>query len=1662
MTQITPPTGFEQPAALPPSADTLLPADGASGASLVDAIITPTPGLVIDTASIVVVSAPGSIAYYNGGLTGLGIGAGLLITSGTTPGFSNTVGWFGQDNGMAGDADLDAVINPVFQTMSYDATSISFNFEVTDPSITGISFSIVFGTDEYPEWVDQFVDIAAIVVNGVNVAFFGNVPNAPLSVISQNLAAGYFIDNADSHLPIEYDGVSHVLTVFAPVHLGTNSIKIAIADTGDHIYDSGLFISGFHGTNLPTSGVSQDVPCTEGNDDVSGGGSSEVINGLGGDDHLNGGGGDDVIAGGSGTDDLQGGAGKDFLDGGGGHDLVNGGQGDDTLQFSGDDVLDGGDGVDTVIIDLSASAAGVSLDFSNPASVQTLPDGSTMTNVETVSFIGGSAADQVTGGGNADTLNGGLGDDRLAGGAGDDAVEGGGGNDIAVFSGGSFNYKISYSAGAYLVEDLRAGAPDGADRVTGVETFRFSNGDFDPATLVSHGETILGTAGDDVLGGSAFDDTFSTGAGDDIVDSLGGNDQIDLGADNDIVHAGAGDDVITGGLGDDEVWGDDGVDTIVFSGNFADYAIIEQGDGYRITDLRAGSPDGRDQAVGVEYAAFADGTVKLTIGSPPVIETSVVSGQFTEPGSPTGVANLGGQILFSDKDHDDTHTLSVVGSAGDQSGLTFNATMNHDTSGSHDGQVDWSLDIDTAVINALGEGQVRTVTYTVRVTDSAGNSTDQDVTVDITGTNDAPIVSGDILAEVSDATGVVTVDALTNTSDVDLGAKLHVAGAPASLPAGVAFDAVSQTFSVDPADPALLAATGGTDATINVDYMVTDGLVSVAARIVFHVTGTGVPINSAPVVAGDVDGGTVGEDAAPLVLDLLGQASDANAGDVLAVKNGAAGVTATLTSGVWTAGLAFGVSGASASIDPAQFNTLAAGDVLAWTLDYVVADGAGGETAARTVFTIAGANDAPDALALSASHVTEASAAGTQVGVLTGHDVDHGDSLAFSINSDPSGLFAVSGDKLVVAAGATLSAATVGAHTVRVAVTDAAGASYLKDFVVTVDGLVGATIVGTKGNDVINGVTAPAGQPHATESADTIRGGAGNDTISSLGGADTVRGETGNDTLLGGTGSDVLDGGLGIDTLDGGAGDDVILIRGTEAQKDLFTGGSGEESLGDAVRVEGTAAVSLNGFDATAQGIERWIGNGQNVLGSSLSERFDLSGLTQISGLSYVDAGSGNDLLIGSTFVDDLRGGSGNDDIDGGAGADILQGGSGNDTYHVDDAGDQIIELTGAGTDTVLSSIDFSLAGANLENLTIVGGVGRTGVGNALANLMTGGAGADTLDGGDGKDVLDGGAGDDTLIGGLDDDTFLVDSAGDVIVEAANGGKDTVKATASSYTLSGNLETLIYVGAGAFTGIGNDLANTITGDAGDDTLNGGAGDDKLYGGLGADNLIGGDGKDSLDGGAGADTLAGGAGNDSYIIDDSLDAIIEVAGGGSDSARVTAQAWTLSDQVESLTFIGSGDFAGTGNALANSMTGGGGADSLVGLGGADKLIGGAGGDSLTGGSGADTLTGGLGADVFVFTTASDSLVSAQDRIVDFSQLDGDRIDLSQIDANSGLGGDQAFDFLGTAAFTHHAGELRYAVVGGVTTVSLDINGDGVADMAFKLTGAISLTVSDFFL
>lgn len=144
--------------------------------------------------------------------------------------------------------------------------------------------------------------------------------------------------------------------------------------------------------------------------------------------------------------------------------------------------------------------------------------------------------------------------------------------------------------------------------------------------------------------------------------------------------------------------------------------------------------------------------------------------------------------------------------------------------------------------------------------------------------------------------------------------------------------------------------------------------------------------------------------------------------------------------------------------------------------------------------------------------------------------------------------------------------------------------------------------------------------------------------------------------------------------------------------------------------------------------------------------------------------------------------------------------------------------------------------------------------GTSNADVLYGNAGNDSLAGGAGNDTLVGGAGDDTLAGGTGNDVYEVESAGDVVVEAAGAGTDRVYSTLSSYTLADNVEQLVLSG-GAVTGIGNTLDNAIAGNARSNILSGG---------LGNDTISGGAGNDLIAGGVGNDVLTGGAGNDVFV------------------------------------------------------------------------------------------------------------------------------------------------------------------------------------------------------
>lgn len=211
---------------------------------------------------------------------------------------------------------------------------------------------------------------------------------------------------------------------------------------------------------------------------------------------------------------------------------------------------------------------------------------------------------------------------------------------------------------------------------------------------------------------------------------------------------------------------------------------------------------------------------------------------------------------------------------------------------------------------------------------------------------------------------------------------------------------------------------------------------------------------------------------------------------------------------------------------------------------------------------------------------------------------------------------------------------------------------------------------------------------------------------------------------------------------------------------------------------------------------------------------------TQPVGDLITGTNTGN-VLTGTAWSDILRGEGGNDTLNGGAGDDLLVGGTGSDT-------------------------------------------------------LSGGTGNDTLQGDAGDDDLDGGQGADTMAGGDGNDTYIVDNAGDIVIEALNGGTEIVETSLNSYTMTENVEQLVFTGQGNFVGIGNATANLMTGGNGNDTLSGMGGNDQLVGGSGNDTIDGGDGVDNLQGGIGDDVLFGGAG-------------VDTLSGGTGNDRLNGQA-----------------------------------------------------------------------------------------------------------------------------------------------------------------------------
>jgi trimeric autotransporter adhesin len=1343
---------------------------------------------------------------------------------------------------------------------------------------------------------------------------------------------------------------------------------------------------------------------TTGNDVFYGADTAEVLLGLAGDDVIYAGGGDDTLDGGEGNDDLLGGTGNDvYLFGrGSGQDRVIESSGTiDTVRMAADilpsDITITANG-SYVILSINDTTDTLTLyAFNSDANYQVerieFVDGTvwdatyiqsiTQIPTEGNDFLSGTVGDDVMQGlGGDDQLNAGDGNDTLDGGAGNDYLLGGAGSDIYLFGRGSGQDTIQdYYATAGNVDTIRFAADvlptdvtvtrngDGATlSINGTtDAVSYYNYSYAAGWGIERIEFADGTVWDAAyisslpFVGTVGVDYLSGSSGDDVIQGLAGDDYL--------VGRG-GSDTFEGGQGNDYLQGYDGGE-----GNYA------PGDTTYVFNLG----DGQDTIY--EYSTYGIGQDTLQFGA--------------------GIAPS--DIVF---EHSGQNLI-----------LKINGTT------------------DQITISSWGYGpanQIENVTFTDGTTWDQSYLQQQALHLNGTANDDGDLRGW--YAQSSNINGLSGNDLIYGGSAND---TLN-GGAGDDTMVGYAGD---DTYIVDSigdlvveGDGSLIdyyLATGGNDTVqASISYTLSANVENLTLTGTSALSGTGNELDN--VITGNSGDNIL---AGGLGNDVLagGDGADSLDGgegnDQLDGGTGNDTLTGGLGNDVLVGGLGNDVLSGNEGDDHLQGED--GNDILNGGAGNDILDGgAGNDTliggAGDNILSgdlgddVLQAGDEGDILDGGAGNDTLTG--GLAADVLRGQDGDdlldggaEADTLVGGLGDD-SYVVDNAGDVITEQAGEgadSVSASvtyTLGTNVENLTLTGSAainGTGNAQDNVLTGNSA-NNTLTGGAGNDTLNGGAG----------VDTLVGGTGNDSyvVDNTGdiitealneGTDTVNasftytlganvenltligsaaingtgnaldnvltGNGANNTLAGGAGNDTLDGGAGNDTLVGGTGNDTYVV---DSSADVVT-----EALNEGID---TVNTSVN-----------------YTLGANL-ENLALTGSAAING-------------TGNALANTLTGNSGDNLLDGGLGADSLVGGAGNDSYVVDNAGDVVTEATGAGIDTVSSSITYTL-GNNVENLTLLGAAAISGTGNALDNSLTGNSANNTLNGGAGNDTLNGGLGADTLVGGVGNDSYVVDNTGDVVTEAAGAGIDSVSSSIT-YTLGANLENLTLTGSAALNGTGNALANTLTGNSGNNVLDGGAGADTMAGGAGNDSyavdnvsdlvtenaaegtdsvsssvtytlaanienltltgttaingtgndldnlltgnsaintLTGGAGNDTLNGGAGADKLLGGTGDDSYVVDNVSDVVTELAGEGTDtvSASVT---YTLAANVENLTLTGTTNLNGVGNAGDNIM---------LGNAGNNILTGNAGNDTLNGGAGADTMSGGLDNDTYVVDNVGD--------------------------------------------------------------------------------------------
>ncbi len=1241
--------------------------------------------------------------------------------------------------------------------------------------------------------------------------------------------------------------------------LGSDGLDLVYGEAGSDVIFGGAGNDQLWG-DMYKSGAPFDGPL-DGNDYIDGGAGDDQLVGQGGDDTLIGGAdndllfgdaGNDTLLGGAGIDELQGGDGNDHLDGGTENDRLLGQAGNDTLLGgAGNDTLGGGDGND-----LLAGEEGNDTLYGDAGED---------------SLYGGSGNDTLYGGVGEDILSGGAGDDTLDGGAGVDTLSGGLGNDTYIFSAGSgedritdvaefnaagvrssvnkvvfnFNYagsglllglgslKISFANHPGDVLHIEGFDPDDALNTCPIDTFQFADRTFTLQQFLDIGLDLTGTPYDDFLSGTALKDHIHALESNDTVYSAGGDDTIDAGAGDDFVDAGTGNDTVYGMEGNDTIYGMEGNDSIdggagidVMNGGAGTDTYIVDDSADQVIENEVGSTrigyrwvwtGTAWQQQPYEYMVADIDTVKASV-TYTLAETNVENLILTGVNNTNGTGNSldnnitgnnGDNVLLGMAGND---TLdgglgadAMDGGLGDDTYYVDNAAdiASEDASGGGDDTaysvVDYTLG--SGIENLRLTNYVWTPDGGIYGSDLSG--TGNELNNNIYGTYDNNLlfgmgghdyIDGDMgIDTIYGGDGNDFIDGGYDESGADNGDFLYG-------------EAGNDEIDGQSGDDYISGGTGDDDL-----YGGDDNAYEVASS------------NKDTIDGGDgndyIDGGSdadtlmggAGDD------DIYG--GDSNTGWDGIYYDPATGQEMPMSNRDWIDGgsgsdyidgqagddTIYGGDGDDVIYggDDGDIATIGGGSVLDSNNDFI--DGGAGRdeidggSGADTLVGGAGEDivyggDGSDFIYSSRFGPQEAAVANGPITVVsseedatipTANDVGIGTRFLLegvlgdsnTATRHPNGAYSgwdfdfykfqglKGGDALKVASN------QIDFRPESFNLYDSAGnrlrnyntnTAYSFDIPADGDYYLLVTDGYTRPNDPFTSTTTQYGGPSSS-----FDDSAGPYSI--------------NVEIVGGPNADIpfvfkrefLDAETSQDYLEGGMGNDTYVVDGTYVK---VPGTPIIDDCGDAVATEALQWTTDTVVEYAGEGFDTVISSAGFVMGDNI-ERLEL--IYDEAGVAAADPQMQADLLAfgmdgtGNAQDNEIIGNILKNHIDGGAGADTMAGGAGDDTYVVDNAGDVVVENAGEGIDTVESSIDYTLEGTNLENLTLTG-TAASGRGNAGDNIIHGNGADNVLEGLAGNDKLYGGAGNDTLMGGAGNDRYVFNLGGgmDVIDDALGG--DTV------------------------------------------------------------------------------------------------------------------------------------------------------------------------------------------------------------------------------------------------------------------------------------------------